>query len=146
MKNTCNEKEKLGTRRPIKTGTTLIEYVLLLFFILVTSSCVQKESQKENIEENQQTGIRPWSENPSYWEYNGQPVLLLGATDNDNLFQNNNLKTHLDSLAEIGGNYVRNTMSDRDEGDLKAFYLNEEGKYDLGKWNSAYWEKFENLL
>jgi len=113
---------------------------------LVTSSCVQKESQKENIEENQQTGIRPWSENPSYWEYNGQPVLLLGATDNDNLFQNNNLKTHLDSLAEIGGNYVRNTMSDRDEGDLKAFYLNEEGKYDLGKWNSAYWEKFENLL
>ncbi|WP_158856493.1 putative collagen-binding domain-containing protein [Lunatibacter salilacus] len=146
MNNTYNEKENLGKRRPIKTSTRLTEYVLLLFCLLVTSSCAQKESQKENIAENQQTGIRPWSENPSYWEYNGLPVILLGATDNDNLFQNNNLKTHLDSLADIGGNYVRNTMSDRDEGDLKAFNKNEEGKYDLRGWNPAYWEKFENLL
>lgn len=146
MKNKCNENEKPGKRRPIKTNTRLTENVLLLFCLLVTSSCAQKESQKENIEENQQKGIRPWSENSSYWEYDGRPVLLLGATDNDNLFQNNNLKTHLDSLADIGGNYVRNTMSDRDEGDLKAFYKNEDGKYDLRDWNPAYWERFENLL
>lgn len=37
-------------------------------------------------------------------------------------------------------------MSDRDETDEKAFYKNETGKYDLSQWNSAYWERFENLL
>jgi hypothetical protein len=90
--------------------------------------------------------IMPYSENPFYWQYMGQPVLLLGATDNDNLFQNNNIRTHLDSLKAIGGNYIRNTMSDRDEGDERAFFRNADGNYDLNKWNDRYWEKFENML
>ena len=90
--------------------------------------------------------IRPYEGNPSYWQYKGKPVLLLGATDNDNLFQNHNLLTHLDSLKESGGNYVRNTMSDRDPGDLHAFGTTAEGKYDLNTWNKEYWERFENLV
>ncbi|EPR68416.1 hypothetical protein ADICYQ_2511 [Cyclobacterium qasimii M12-11B] len=94
----------------------------------------------------QETGIQPWSENPGYWEYKGEPVLLLGASDNDNLFQLPHLKSHLDSLSQVGGNYVRNTMSDRDETDEKAYYKNEDGKYDLSQWNPAYWARFENLL
>ena len=116
--------------------------IITLCCLSVAISC----SPKENQEERQKAGVKPWSENPSYWEYNGQPVLLLGATDNDNLFQNKNLKSHLDSLQAIGGNYVRNTMSDRDEGDLKAFAKTPEGKYDLNQWNETYWERFENLL
>jgi len=32
-------------------------------------------------------GLRPWAENPWYWSYNGKPILLLGASDDDNLFQ-----------------------------------------------------------
>lgn len=127
---------------PIKSRNRLFWYLIPLYFLFISSSC----SQQENQDEKKTSGIKPWSENRSYWEYNGHPVLLLGATDNDNLFQNNNLKTHLDSLAGVGGNYVRNTMSDRDEGDLKAFYKNEDGKYDLRDWNPAYWERFENLL
>jgi hypothetical protein len=66
--------------------------------------------------------IEPYYKNSFYWQYKGRPVLLLGATDNDNLFQNNNLESHLDSLKDIGGNYIRNTMSDRDLGDEKAFF------------------------
>ncbi|MEX2567800.1 MAG: hypothetical protein WD431_17770 [Cyclobacteriaceae bacterium] len=126
----------------IKEKGQFLWCLLPLCYLFLTAGC----SQKEILEENQPTGIRPWSENPSYWEYDGQPVLLLGATDNDNLFQTHHLESHLDSLAEIGGNYVRNTMSDRDKGDLKAFYKNKEGKYDLTQWNPDYWEKFENLL
>ncbi|WP_114750078.1 hypothetical protein [Pleomorphovibrio marinus] len=91
-------------------------------------------------------GIKPWSENPRYWSYRDEPVLLLGATNNDNLFQNQNLKGHLDSLKAVGGNYVRNTMSDRDEGDERAFAKNADGLYDLNTWNDTYWQKFENLL
>ena len=90
--------------------------------------------------------IRPWSENPAYWQYKGKPVLLLGGTENDNLFQNSNLKSHLDSLEAIGGNYIRNTMSDRDEGDKRAFATIADGRYDLNLWNEEYWKSFENML
>ena len=31
--------------------------------------------------------LRPWPENPWYWSYHGKPVLLLGGSDDDNLFQ-----------------------------------------------------------
>lgn len=114
-----------------------------LSILLLIAAC---NSKIENKVENSFTGIQPWSENPSYWEYNGEPVLLLGATDNDNLFQLTHLESHLDSLSQIGGNYVRNTMSDRDENDEKAFLKNNDGKYDLEKWNYSYWQKFEDLL
>lgn len=95
---------------------------------------------------SKETWIRPWSENPGYWQYKGKPVLLLGATSNDNLFQNVNLESHLDSLSAAGGNVIRNTMSDRDPGDERAFLRTAEGKYDLEKWNDAYWQRFEKML
>jgi len=61
--------------------------------------------------------IQPWNENPWYWQYNGEPVLLLGASSDDNLFQwpAEMLVPHLDSMKNIGANYVRNTMSDRND-------------------------------
>ena len=31
--------------------------------------------------------IEPWQENPWYWSHGNQPVLLLGGSDDDNLFQ-----------------------------------------------------------
>ena len=81
-----------------------------------------------------------------YWEYRGSPVLLLGATIDDNLFQRTHLQSHLDSLKEVGGNYIRNTMSDRDAGNVRAYHKGTDGKYDLNKWNDVYWNRFENLL
>ncbi|MFO7826062.1 MAG: hypothetical protein R6V72_19155 [Cyclobacterium sp.] len=119
-------------------------YFTCLALLLSTASCEKEgdEEQKAKLEGS----IRPWSENPAYWEYKGEPVLLLGATDNDNLFQHPNLKSHLDSLQAIGGNYIRNTMSDRDPGDLRAFATNEAGKYDLNLWNEAYWQQFDSML
>lgn len=90
--------------------------------------------------------IRPYPANPRYWQYQGQPVLLLGATDNDNLFQSPDVREQLDTLAKIGGNYIRNTMSSRDDGDLWPFHQLPDGRYDLNKWNAAYWDKFEGLL
>ncbi|AEL26495.1 hypothetical protein [Cyclobacterium marinum] len=120
-----------------------VGYIYSLSIILLFAAC---NGKIENTEEKSATGIRPWSENPGYWEYKGKPLLLLGASNNDNLFQLPNLKSHLDSIAMIGGNYVRNTMSDRDETDEKAFLKNEDGKYNLEQWNPIYWQKFEDLL
>jgi len=90
--------------------------------------------------------IQPWSKNPSYWQYEGKPVLLLGASNDDNLFQEKDCLKQLDQLASVGGNYIRNTMSDRDSGDLKAYAQYADGKYDLTQWNEEYWNNFEAML
>ncbi len=92
--------------------------------------------------------IRPCDENPRYWQYKGQPVLLLGGTKDDNAFQLPDLKEHLEDLREVGGNYIRNTMSDRhDKGfEIYAFKRMDNGKYDLDQWNDEYWQRFENML
>lgn len=90
--------------------------------------------------------IQPYADNLKYWQHKGQPVLLLGASNNDNLFQSPDVEEQLDLLQQVGGNFVRNTMSSRDSGDVWPFFHMEDGKYDLTKWNEEYWVKFEKFL
>ena len=74
--------------------------------------------------------IQPYEKNPRYWQLGGRPVLLLGGTVKDCLFQIPDLEAHLDLLHSVGGNYVRNTMSDRVvEGyEIKAFGQGADGR------------------
>ena len=74
--------------------------------------------------------------------------MLIGGSNNDNLFQwtGDQLTNHLDSLKSVGGNYVRNTMSDRDEGSVYAPKEIEDGLYDLTQWNDEYWNRLEFFL
>ncbi|GEM_PF-2878589 len=91
--------------------------------------------------------IQPWAENPFYWQYQGQPVLLVGGSRQDNLFNHpEGLQEHLDTLARAGGNYVRNTMSDRNPENRYAFARREDGRYDLDQWDAEYWERFDDFL
>jgi len=92
--------------------------------------------------------IQPWSKNPRYWQYKGRPVLLLGGSKDDSLFQIPDLKEHLDAMAAVGANYIRNTMSDRPDHDFEVypFAKRPDGKYDLQQWNDEYWQRFENML
>lgn len=94
--------------------------------------------------------IRPWDKNPRFWEYKGHPVMLLGASSDDNLFQwpAGRLVPHLDSMKSAGANYVRNTMSDRvDLGfEIYPFRRLENGKFDLDQWNEEYWQRFDFFL
>lgn len=94
--------------------------------------------------------LRPWKENAWYWSYQGEPVLLLGGSDDDNLFQwpAKQLVAQLDRLSEAGGNVIRNTMSDRnDKGfEVYPFHRRADGKYDLDSWNDEYWQRFERML
>ncbi len=105
-------------------------------------------------------GIQPWEENRWYWSYNQKPTLLLGGSNDDNLFQwpPEALRIHLDLISSAGGNYVRNVMSDRktpssDHGlrnfesfEVYPFHRRTDGKYDLNKWNDEYWKRFERFL
>lgn len=92
--------------------------------------------------------IQPWKDNPRYWQYQGEPVLLLGGSKDDSLFQIPDLQEHLDQLQRAGGNYIRNTMSDRPDHDFEVypFQRRPDGQYDLNRWNDEYWTRFENLL
>lgn len=96
--------------------------------------------------------IQPWKEDPRYWQYQGEPVLLIGASNQDNLFNHPNirdegLEAHLDEIISAGGNYVRNTMSSRDEGNAWPFHRDEEtGLYDLERFNEEYQERLNNFL
>ncbi len=117
----------------------------LLFAFVVIFSC---STGRKNIENNTLNKgiIKPYSEDPRYWEYNGEQVLLLEGSKDDNLFQAQNLEEHLDELQLIGGNYIRNTMSARDSGNVMRFLKQPDGKYDLNKWNPEYWQRVENML
>ena len=89
--------------------------------------------------------IQVYKENPQYWQHKSEPVLLLGGSVEDNLFQIPDIKEHLDLLQSVGGNYVRCTMSCRDEGNVWQF--NEvEGLYNLDQWNEEFWQRFNNFL
>ena len=92
-------------------------------------------------------GIRPYSGNPFYWAYKGQPVLLIGGSEEDNLFNHpEGLVEQLDALLACGGNYIRNSMSSRNPGNPWAFKQLASGLYDLDQWNEEYWNRFRRLL
>ncbi|MFS8617490.1 MAG: hypothetical protein FWJ85_11760 [Solitalea sp.] len=119
-----------------------------MILLLLALLCCSPASAQSPLPAPRAKQVQPYAANPQYWQYKGKPVLLLGASGDDNLFQwpAGTLKKHLDSLAQAGGNYLRNTMSDRDENNLKAFYRTTDGPYDLNRWNDEYWDRFENFL
>ncbi len=92
--------------------------------------------------------IRPYAANPRYWQFKGKPVLLLGGSKDDNLFQIPDLREHLDQMVRVGANYIRNTMSDRPDFGFEVypFFRRPDGKYDLEQWNPEYWRRFSEML
>jgi hypothetical protein len=92
--------------------------------------------------------IRPYEKNPWYWQFRGQPVVLIGGSDIDSPFQwvGPRLTDHLDLMVSVGGNYIRNVMSDRNAGSLYAFKRLENGSYDLNQWNDEYWDRLRFFL
>ncbi len=114
--------------------------VLSLLFILVATNL---QSLADDFDAER---IQPGLENPRYWQYHGEPILLLGGTKDDNLFQILDIEEHLDLLASVGGNYIRCVMSGRDEGNVWPFAQNDDGKYDLTRFNEEYWRRFDRLL
>ncbi len=111
---------------------------ITLFLLLIQVACTEGGG-----------GIRPFEKQPYYWEYRGHPVMLLGASDDDNLFQMTGLHHHLLEMKACGANYVRNTMSSRPASDsaiAQPFKRTEDGQYDLDAFNPTYWNRLDSLL
>ncbi|NKB68577.1 MAG: hypothetical protein GKR89_16060 [Candidatus Latescibacteria bacterium] len=90
--------------------------------------------------------LQPYAANRRYWQYKGEPVLLLGGSQTDHLFLLEGLEAHLDEMQAVGANYVRNTMSQREGKELKPHRLLADGLFDLEQWNDDYWTRFQNML
>ena len=102
--------------------------------------------------------IQPYPSNPYYWQYNNLPIILIGGSGHDSIFQwdSPDLLTHLDTLSSVGGNYIRNTLNSRSwdtesssyryDQYLRPFHEVTPGIYDLDQWNDAYWNKLVKFL
>lgn len=120
-------------------------FVLLFGLWSVAIHFLKDRFEDAFFEEKPGEGIKPGSHYLQYWTWNGKPVMLLGGSVEDNLFQIDTLTAHLDRLQAAGGNYVRNTLSCRDEGNVWPFLQLENGLYDLRQWNDEYWRRLEFL-
>lgn len=127
-------------------GRALFRLLTGCLFVIGLATCSASGLADRDAPIHRTEPVQPLPQNPSYWRYAGEPVLLLGGSTEDNLFQISGLEAHLDSLAAAGGNYVRNTMSSRDEGNVWPFHRLEDGRYDLDRLNEAYYRRFERLL
>ena len=115
---------------------------ILFFLPFLTLSCISPVNQTGISDDS----IQPCHEHPQYWMYKGKEILLLGGSREDNLFQIPDLEEHLNLLQSVGGNYIRNTMSSRDSGNVWPFFQLENGRFDLNQWNQEYWKLFEKML
>ena len=138
-------------KKILKTGGLIFNILMIIEVLLLFP--VEGKAQENK-------SIQPWPENPRYWQYKGEPLMLLGGTDDDNLFQwhADALREQLDLLVSVGGNYVRNTMSDRPvEPETESHLVNkletayafrqlDNGKYDLNQWNEEYFNRLRRFM
>ena len=127
-------------RRFLISLTLTIGTFIAVFFSAITDSASGKEMKMSDSDR-----VQVYKDNPRYWKYKGKPVLLIGGSVEDNLFQIPNIKEHLDLLHSVGGNYVRCTMSCRDEVDVWPFKKVGD-LYDLEQWNDEFWRRFSTFL
>ena len=133
MKSLCRQHFAIG------------KLVLVLFIFVSACSVAAWDTKAKKDTEMEKNRIQIYKENPRYWQYKGEPILLIGGSVEDNLFQIPNLKEHLELLKSVGGNYVRSTMGWNDEGDIPPFKKVGD-KYDLNQWNEEFWNRLQNFI
>ncbi len=121
------------------------KFVLVLLIFLFVFSAVAWDTEAIKDIEMEKNRIQIYKENPRYWQYKGKPVLLIGGSVDDNLFQIPNLKEHLELLKSVGGNYVRSTMGWTEAVDVPPFKKVGD-LYDLNQWGDEFWTRFRNFI
>ena len=88
-----------------------IRATVLWIFLILPSIYLSGQSGSTPSAEYQEAGcaslaqaIQPYSKNPWYWQFRGEPIILIGGSDDDNLFQwsGRKLTEHLDLLLSAG--------------------------------------------
>lgn len=95
------------------------------------------------------TVLAPWVDNGNYWAIDGKPTILAGASNQPEpfLYTNSEIITFLDEQVAAGSNLIRNTMATYPKSPRQVQpYLKINGKYDLHKENSVYWNGLAYLI
>ena len=109
----------LGSSATRWVGLVVLVLACIISLTLATACHAAEPLASADFERDR---IQPYVANPFYWQYRGEPLLLIGGTHDDNPFNspsndptggNERLEDHLDLLASVGGNYLRNTMTHR---------------------------------
>ena len=110
--------------------------IFIVFTLTVMAVIFEGISKSEAAETLQltQSSIHLSILRPQYQTYKSKGTLSLEGSDEDNLFQLENLGEQLDLLVSVRGNYVRKTMYNLDPGNEWPFLEKSEGPYDLEKW------------
>jgi hypothetical protein len=82
----------------------------------------------------------------NYFSINGTPALLLGGSNNDNIFQDHPVEPQLDTLVAYGGNYIRCTLSSRDFANQWPYQQRGDAMYDLAVFSEAYWSRLDKFF
>lgn len=134
-------------KRSISKNSAYLLFALMITALFFQNCSTRQKNSSVQIAAQADEAIEIFSQNPFYWQYKGEPILLRGGSKEDNLFNHpEGLKNHLQELKSAGGNYIRNTMSSRNPGNPWPFKKGSNGFYDLDQWDETYWERFENLL
>lgn len=119
---------------------------LTLFHILF--SCTGGRAEIEEPAEPTLQITHQVMDDRSYWAWEGkEPMLLLGASSRDNLFQSQAFETELKQLAEAGGNFISINLHSDNEGDALPYAKNKTGsKFDYRRPVKAYWGRLKELV
>jgi hypothetical protein len=118
--------------------------ILITGLMLVGFSC-----RGQNRTNGQENRIKPYKNNPAYWQYKGQPVMLLGANATDSPYLLPDQETYYDELSDLGGNFTRYNVKQRLVDGLVQMFPHQKlpsGQFDLEMWNEDYWDLFEQGL
>lgn len=113
-----------------------------LVILLILLSCNPQE--KENTTKLLSVDIQ--EESNTYFSINGKPTLLIGGSNNDNIFQDHPVEPQLDTLVKYGGNLIRCTLSSRDFANQWPYQQRADALYDLNNFSDAYWNRLDKFL
>jgi len=139
---------------------------IFLFLLLFAAACNVPTSDQSTPEPADiSKTVQLHRENPRYLEYGGEPVILITSADHYGAMLNLDFdfKTYLETLGKEGFNYTRiftgtyiepvenifgiqrNTLAPL-PGKFIAPWVLEQGKYDLKKFNPAYFERLKAFI
>ncbi|MDW7692765.1 hypothetical protein R9C00_11475 [Flammeovirgaceae bacterium SG7u.111] len=121
-----------------------------VFFVscFLLFSCDKKSDNGKRQVKEEKVGVSIGTSNqkPAYWEVNGKATLLVGGGFVKKFSSPVVLESDLDSLVNMGCNFVTLSLGEKDFGGEKPFQVSDTGKYNLDAWNERYWHWFEYFL
>lgn len=123
----------------------LLSFLSCLFLLLF---CACGNSDHPSTAASPAGELQPWAEDPNYWTWDGEtPELLLGGSNSDALFLEDNFKEEIALLQKTGGNYLRCTLRALDDGKMTPFeWVDSSGQFFLQNYRKAYWDNLHDMI